>query len=272
MCGLHWGELIAQSTSSTSSAATSRSDASSPATCCSRPREGTPISRNTFRTRVWRPAVAASGIDFDVRVHDLRHAHASWLLAGGSHLKSVMDRMGHAQITTTQKYLHTLPVADTKNLNALTASANLHPGRRRSPPDKAKQVGLDPSSAPASPNGHPTPKHSGVSVPTSPLSRHSGPERCGLNAGPAGSLSLESGCEPRCVGWAGPHVTTRRRRRRRQETSPKVGLTGNTERRQRRSRVSLSKGPGHVEPHWTEQAASHSSGGGGRPPVSCRRR
>jgi integrase len=47
-------------------------------------RDGTPISRNTFRTRVWRPAVAASGVDFDVRVHDLRHAHASWLLAGGS--------------------------------------------------------------------------------------------------------------------------------------------------------------------------------------------
>ena len=82
-------------------------------------RDGTPISRNTFRTRVWRPAVVASGIDFDVRVHDLRHAHASWLLAGGSDLKSVMDRMGHAQITTTQKYLHALPDADEKNLTAL---------------------------------------------------------------------------------------------------------------------------------------------------------
>ena len=82
-------------------------------------REGTPISRNTFRTRVWLPAIKASGVDFDVRVHDLRHAHASWLLAGGSDLKSVMDRMGHAQITTTQKYLHTLPDADAKNLDAL---------------------------------------------------------------------------------------------------------------------------------------------------------
>ena len=82
-------------------------------------REGTPISRNTFRTRVWLPAIKASGVDFDVRVHDLRHAHASWLLAGGSDLKSVMDRMGHAQITTTQKYLHSLPDADAKNLDAL---------------------------------------------------------------------------------------------------------------------------------------------------------
>jgi integrase len=82
-------------------------------------RERTPISRNTFRTRVWLPAVAASGVGFEVRVHDLRHAHASWLLAGGSDLKAVMDRLGHAQITTTQKYLHPHPDADTKNLTAL---------------------------------------------------------------------------------------------------------------------------------------------------------
>ena len=91
-------------------------------------RAGTPISRNTFRTRVWRPAIKASGIDFDVRVHDLRHAHASWLLAGGSDLKSVMDRMGHAQITTTQRYLHTLPDADAKNLDALNRTRGQHRG------------------------------------------------------------------------------------------------------------------------------------------------
>ena len=50
-------------------------------------RVGTPISRNSFRTQVWLPAVKASGVDFRVRVHDLRHAHASWLLAGGSDLR-----------------------------------------------------------------------------------------------------------------------------------------------------------------------------------------
>jgi integrase len=87
-------------------------------------RDGTPISRNTFRTRVWLPAVQKSGVDFDVRVHDLRHAHASWLLAGGSDLKAVMDRMGHAQITTTQKYLHPMPDADHKNLTALDRIRN----------------------------------------------------------------------------------------------------------------------------------------------------
>jgi integrase len=96
-------------------------------------REGTPLSRNTFRTRVWRPTIAASGVDFDVRVHDLRHAHASWLLAGGSDLRSVMDRMGHAQITTTQKYLHTLPDADQKNLTALDRIRSPRPGQPQDP-------------------------------------------------------------------------------------------------------------------------------------------
>ena len=80
--------------------------------------------RLPFRTRVWRPAIAASGIDFDVRVHDLRHAHASWLLAGGADLKSVMDRMGHTQIQTTQKYLHTLDGADERALAAFHTIRN----------------------------------------------------------------------------------------------------------------------------------------------------
>jgi len=82
---------------------------------------GQPLSRATFNTRHWRPAVQRSGIDFHVRMHDLRHAHASWLLAGGADLKSVMERMGHAQIQTTQKYLHTLDDADERALAAFHA-------------------------------------------------------------------------------------------------------------------------------------------------------
>ena len=64
---------------------------------------------------------------FPVRVHDLRHAHASWLLAGGADLKSVMERIGHAQIITTQKFLHTLPDADQKALAAFE-SVRQRPG------------------------------------------------------------------------------------------------------------------------------------------------
>ena len=79
---------------------------------------GQPLSRATFNTRHWRPAVQRSGVDFDVRMHDLRHAHASWLLAGGADLKTVMERMGHSQIMTTQQYLHTLPEAQDEALAA----------------------------------------------------------------------------------------------------------------------------------------------------------
>jgi integrase len=81
---------------------------------------GKPLSRNTFRTRYWLPALAKAGLGVHMRMHDLRHAHASWLLAGGADLKTVMDRLGHSQIQTTQKYLHTLPEADEQALAALT--------------------------------------------------------------------------------------------------------------------------------------------------------
>lgn len=81
---------------------------------------GKPLSRNTFRTRYWLPALESAGLGFHVRMHDLRHAHASWLLAGGADLKTVMDRLGHNQIQTTQKYLHTLPDAHEQALKALS--------------------------------------------------------------------------------------------------------------------------------------------------------
>jgi integrase len=80
-----------------------------------------PVSRNTFRTKVWQPAVEEAKLGFPVRMHDLRHAHASWLLAGGADLAAVMERLGHRQIMTTQQYLHTLPDADRKALEAFSA-------------------------------------------------------------------------------------------------------------------------------------------------------
>jgi site-specific recombinase XerD len=45
------------------------------------------IPRDWFRKQVWDPAVRAVGIGRRVRVRDLRHAHASWVLAGGADLR-----------------------------------------------------------------------------------------------------------------------------------------------------------------------------------------
>src|SRR6266568_2882198 len=70
------------------------------------------IGRNWFRRIVWHPACGAAGLSAMPRFHDLRHSHASWLLAGGADLQVVKERLGHASIMTTQRYLHTLPDAD----------------------------------------------------------------------------------------------------------------------------------------------------------------
>src|SRR5262249_25703369 len=78
------------------------------------------ISRDWVRLNIWNPALDRAGLAFRVRAHELRHAHASWLLAGGADLQMVKDRLGHGSISTTEKYLHTLPDADDTALDAFT--------------------------------------------------------------------------------------------------------------------------------------------------------
>jgi integrase len=78
------------------------------------------IGRNWFRRMVWRPACEAAGLTDLPRFHDLRHSHASWLLAGGADLQVVKERLGHASIMTTQRYLHTLPDADESAVEAFS--------------------------------------------------------------------------------------------------------------------------------------------------------
>lgn len=77
-----------------------------------------------FKTRIWDRAVeqandeelcAAAGrtpIGKWPRIHDLRHTHASWLIAAGAPLPYVQARLGHESITTTvNRYTHLLPEA-----------------------------------------------------------------------------------------------------------------------------------------------------------------
>jgi integrase len=76
------------------------------------------IPRGWFRTQVWKPALEAAGLEA-ITVRSLRGAHASWLLRGGADLRVVKERLGHASIVTTQRYLRALPDADETALGAL---------------------------------------------------------------------------------------------------------------------------------------------------------
>jgi integrase len=88
------------------------------------------IPRDWFRRAIWTPACTAAGIAFTPTMRDLRHAHASWLLAGGADIQIVKERLGHATIATTERYLHTLPDADETALDALSVIRNRRPSRR----------------------------------------------------------------------------------------------------------------------------------------------
>ncbi|WP_433351986.1 tyrosine-type recombinase/integrase [Microtetraspora malaysiensis] len=69
---------------------------------------GTPIEPGNLSAR-WRKARTEAGLDW-LRLHDLRHACASYLLACGASPRTVMKTLGHSQIALTMNtYAHVLP-------------------------------------------------------------------------------------------------------------------------------------------------------------------
>ncbi|MFH9420718.1 tyrosine-type recombinase/integrase [Streptomyces sp. NPDC017529] len=69
-----------------------------------------------FFANRWKPALDvanAAGLTKRRRIHDLRHAHASWLFAGKVPLPVIQGRLGHVAITTTvDRYGHLLDADD----------------------------------------------------------------------------------------------------------------------------------------------------------------
>ena len=88
---------------STASSARRRRRAESPY-LFSTPR-GRPLTRQAFWKAVRRYSRAA-GLKMPAYPHQLRHAFASHLLAGGADLRSVQILLGHADIITTEVYTH----------------------------------------------------------------------------------------------------------------------------------------------------------------------
>lgn len=63
---------------------------------------GSPIKR-AFRTACRRAGIAG------LRVHDLRHSHASWLVMAGVPLRTVAELLGHRTLDMVQRYTHLAP-------------------------------------------------------------------------------------------------------------------------------------------------------------------
>lgn len=92
-----------------------------------RDRRGEPLSRQWGR-RHFRPAVEAALGRSDVRVHDLRHTCASWLVQAGVPLYEVGRILGHESTATTARYAHFAPDGFDRVLGALDE----RPAERRS--------------------------------------------------------------------------------------------------------------------------------------------
>ncbi|MFC1986393.1 tyrosine-type recombinase/integrase [Chloroflexota bacterium] len=70
--------------------------------------DGSPINPNAV-TLAFRRITNKAGLK-DLRIHDLRHTHASLMLTAGVHPKVVSERLGHANIgITLDIYSHVLP-------------------------------------------------------------------------------------------------------------------------------------------------------------------
>jgi integrase len=70
--------------------------------------DGRPIQPDSV-TRTFHTIAKPAGLR-EVRLHDLRHAHATILLEHGVHPKIVQERLGHSSVSTTLDiYSHIVP-------------------------------------------------------------------------------------------------------------------------------------------------------------------
>lgn len=70
------------------------------------------------------------GISPKVTFHSLRHTHGTWLLTSGVDIKTVSERLGHADVATTLRYYaHVLPGRDAAAADAFAMALDQAGGR-----------------------------------------------------------------------------------------------------------------------------------------------
>ncbi|WP_030487311.1 tyrosine-type recombinase/integrase [Micromonospora chokoriensis] len=80
---------------------------------------GLPVRARNFR-RGWLKWVEAAGLE-GLRIHDLRHTQAAWLISKNVPLSAIAQRLGHSSIAVTDGiYGHLLPEVDAGILKAVT--------------------------------------------------------------------------------------------------------------------------------------------------------
>ena len=81
--------------------------------------EGVPRSPNSFSAHQYKDILRNAGISTDVRIHDLRHTHATWLLDAGINVKVVSERLGHSNCRITlDTYAHCVKTMQDKAVDA----------------------------------------------------------------------------------------------------------------------------------------------------------
>ena len=73
-------------------------------------RRGAPLELRNLAQRHFKPLLAAAKLTKKIRLYDLRHTHATLLMAEGIHPKVAAERLGHATTQLTlDVYSHVLP-------------------------------------------------------------------------------------------------------------------------------------------------------------------
>ena len=93
------------------------------------------INLHNWRAREWRPAIRAAGIEPERRIYDLRHTYATFSLAAGVSLFTLLRRMGTSVEMIDRTYGHLAPDAEEYERGLLDAfdSNNVDRGRRLPP-------------------------------------------------------------------------------------------------------------------------------------------